>query len=616
MKHLKQVLGHRLIPVAVALVGAALMSPALGSGYFLDDLIHRLIFSEGGTSGEALTRLFALFNSENLREAMATGFAPWWTAQELRLAFCRPLSAATHLLDHMLWPDSAWAMHLHSILWFAACCFLTAVLLRRLLTPGTAGLSEPRRPIRNAGWVAGLAAVFFALDDAHMLPAHWISHRNTLVAFVFGMLSLIAYERWRRNGWRPGAVWSLLFLALSLFSAESGLATAGYLVAYALFLERGVWYRRILPVLPSLLIALLWQVAYRVGEYGTKASGLYIDPGSDILRFAAVVPGNLALQILGLFGWMPIPPYVLSTAARDLLLLISAAFVLVILALVWPVLRRDSTARFFAFGLLAALLPACAIQAQDPRLLFFASVGAMGLLAQTVAFELGTERLRALSRPNLWRPAVLVLLTGIHIVWAPINLVRTAPLSTNQTFFESLIDLPDESAIGGKDAIVVNAPYPFAFTYLTAIRSIRGKAIPARVRVLAAAFSAVEIERLDDRTLSLRSEQGLLGSTGEGPADRGWPAVHWIYMSQKMVWLFRSPTLRFVPGERIELSGMTVEVTRVAEDGRLGEACFYFGEPLESAGFTWFRWNWSTSTYQPFELPQIGERIEVRGFSF
>ena len=174
---------------------------------------------------------------EVLREYTDLGIFPWWTSEELRLAFFRFLSAATHWLDYRLWPDSAPLQHAHSLLWLGALVGATALLYRR---------------IHGASWVAGLAALLYAVDEAHGAPAGWLANRNALVATLFGLLCLLAHDRWRRGGAGSGrhALLAALCLALALAGGEMGLGAFAYLVAYAVFLDRGPVRRRLLSLAP------------------------------------------------------------------------------------------------------------------------------------------------------------------------------------------------------------------------------------------------------------------------------------------------------------------------------------------------------------------------------
>ena len=133
---------------------------------------------------------FSLFffltgDAEQNRTYMDMAGLPWWTTPDLRLSFFRPITGLTHWLDYLLWPDTPALMHVQSLLWFVTGVIVTALVYRRFL---------------GCVWPAGLAAIFFALDDAHALPASWIANRNILPAFVFGMLALISHDRWRSDG--------------------------------------------------------------------------------------------------------------------------------------------------------------------------------------------------------------------------------------------------------------------------------------------------------------------------------------------------------------------------------------------------------------------------------
>ncbi len=68
--------------------------------------------------------------------------------------------------------------------------------------------------------------------------------------------------------------------------------------------------------------------------------------------------------------------------------------------------------------------------------------------------------------------------------------------------------------------------------------------------------------------------------------------------------LFRDVETRpFTVGERLELTGLAVEILRV-EQGRPAEVAFRFDEPLESPRWRWL--TWQGRSYRPFELPPVG----------
>ena len=106
----------------------------------------------------------------------------------------------------MVWPHSAFLMYVHSFAWLGGLVAVATFIFRRVL--GTT-------------WVAGLAALLFAVDDAHGFPAAWLANRKTLIGAFFGILALIAHDRWRRGEWRIGSLVAPLSLLLGLLAKES-----------------------------------------------------------------------------------------------------------------------------------------------------------------------------------------------------------------------------------------------------------------------------------------------------------------------------------------------------------------------------------------------------------
>lgn len=107
---------------------------------------------------------------------------------------------------------------------------------------------------------AGLAALLYAVDDAHALPASWLANRNALVAGVFGVLTLIAHDEWRRGRRKWGAFVAPALFLMALLCAESAVIVATYLLAYALFIDRDSLVRRFVALVPAVLVGLMASV--------------------------------------------------------------------------------------------------------------------------------------------------------------------------------------------------------------------------------------------------------------------------------------------------------------------------------------------------------------------
>ena len=184
-------LSSRWLPLALALLAMLLTVPSLTAGLALDDFYHRYtllsrsdlpalpsLWRDGGLL-PVMMKLFAFAENDPVTRLQQNdlGLYPWWAPLEGYLAFWRPVSAATHWLDYQLWPNSIWAMHLHSLLWFGVAIAATTLLFHRLLGPTA---------------VAGVAALLFAVDDAHGFPVAWLANRNDgIVAATSFTLTLV-----------------------------------------------------------------------------------------------------------------------------------------------------------------------------------------------------------------------------------------------------------------------------------------------------------------------------------------------------------------------------------------------------------------------------------------
>ena len=255
----------RIGMLAVGIV-VVLNLPWATTGWYLDDVMQRAQFLEVGplTDSTNMTHRMFDFRSGDAEQILAqkdVGLLPWWADDQLKMRFWRPLSALTHVVDYALWPQSGLLMHLHSVTWMAGLVGVLAILYRRLIA---------------APVVAGLAVLLYALDDAHGLPVAFLANRNAIIATTFGLLTLWAHDRWRRDLWSPGAwVGPLIFLA-TLLAGEAGTATAAYLLAYAIFLERRTGMARFVTILPHAVVGIGWLAVYMLGGYGADGNSLYI----------------------------------------------------------------------------------------------------------------------------------------------------------------------------------------------------------------------------------------------------------------------------------------------------------------------------------------------------
>lgn len=622
------------LPLHLAVLSTALCLPGLGTGYQADDHLHRAALTDGGGFTELKRTPWTLFtfmdgDVEKNRHAIAEGRLPWWTTPTIRAALFRPLTGWTHWLDVKMWPDRPVPAHIHSLLWHAAVIALATLLFQRLI------------PVP---WVAGLAALIYAVDDARGVAAMWIANRNAVTTMAFVLLTLLLHHQWRMRGSKVAAWTAPVCFALALASSEGGVTAAGYLLAFALFLERGSassadsdgiskafstsetiaahqGRRYIKSLMPYVLVGMGWMMIYRTLGFGVWGLGAYIDPAGDPLRFLAALPTRAPLILCGLFG---LPPAEIGmVVARYLMPLVLgwATFVVAMMVfLLWPVVRREPVARFWALGTGLAVLPVCATFPGD-RLLTFAGLGGAGLLAMLMA-DLWRRDMQKrgpdpgvtlVGRMRRWgRGIALAVLIYVHLLFAPISLTQA---SRGIQLFGMAMETSARSlpAPGSADERLIIASTPSAFISVQSpvIRATFGLPAHARMLVLSSTVHATELERIDERTILVRPDGGYLIPQGTVPpgkeADQ--PPVDLHYIFGVFDHLFRAPGQPFKVGESFELQDVRASIRKLTPDGRPAEVEFIFARPLDDASFCWVRWE--NGAYVSLTPPRIGETIRL-----
>src|SRR5512134_934927 len=221
-------LGRRWVPLATILLALLLVSPGLGSGpmgddYMLQARVDPRLHVPGFAYAPADLFTFVSGDPSERSMLLEEGVFGWWMAPDFRMSFWRPLSSLTHVLDQRLWPRSATLAHAQTLAWFAALLVVLTSLYRRFHVP----------------WVAHLALLLYAIDDARGWVLGWTANRNALVAATLAFAALVAHDRARRDGWRAGAWVAPALFAAGLLGGESALAVTGYFLAHALFVDEG-----------------------------------------------------------------------------------------------------------------------------------------------------------------------------------------------------------------------------------------------------------------------------------------------------------------------------------------------------------------------------------------
>ena len=570
---IRKALAHPRLPLVVAVLAVVAMLPALSSGWQLDDYFHRVTLLGYGDSKPIQVFEPYLDRQHNLAQ-MDFGTMPWWGSPDMHQAFLRYTSTLTMMLDYRLWPNHPALMHLHSLLWLFAAVLAAALLYREVL---------------GATWVAGLAALMYALDGAHAVPAAYLANRNALIACTFGFLSVLAFVRWRKFG-HPRTRWlSVLMLALSLSAYEMGLATGAYLLAYVLMVEEDGIGARLMRLLPHGVVLGTWALIYKFGNFGSHGSGFYIDPLHNPLGFARLFCQRAAFLLMG--QWSPIPAemsmaYAPGTPAFLHLSIFSFAIGAFVTVLFLPLMLRDRMARFWGLGALLSLVPIAAVGPEN-RVLGFVGLGSMALLAQLT--QLVFARSRNVSVPRVWKgfawPATLLLLL-IHLIFAPflgLGLIAYEA-SVSSRMMRAMASVPNDPQIASQDLLLINPPdHIYLVTAIWAVKTLANVPLPRHLRALSSG-GKLEVTRVGPRSLRVSFPDGFF------------PTSFSRYV--------RSPTERFSAGQHFAVPGLSIVVEALDARGDPAQVRYDFPVPLEDTSLRWIRWQ--DGIYIPWNPPANG----------
>jgi hypothetical protein len=267
--------------------------------------------------------------------------------------------------------------------------------------------------------------------------------------------------------------------------------------------------------------------------------------------------------------------------------------------------------------MLLSVILVCGINVTTGRPLLFAGLGAAPLIAQFI------WKTADAADPLFWRGyramiarTVCAWLVLLHLVFSPVHFaLRVLDRPPKLLDLDPVLNLSAVHGTPDQDLIVVNAPDTFAFLYFSSLCAFRAQSFPAHVRVLAPGSTPVTVVRHDSATISVRPSDGYLLPPGSTIGDPGGslPPLHPAYYFQHFDETFRIPAFPMPLHSRVELTGMTAEVTSLTGDGRPSEARFHFASRLESGHFTWVMWDWGREAFVGFSIPAIGDSTKLPG---
>ena len=566
------------IPVA-ALVGMLLIAPAMNMGLLGDDYLHWSLLTGRSVNAQpgSFFGLFTFADGHVLsNQAMIdSGKLVWWANDHLRIAFWRPLAELSQSLDYQIWPDSPVAMHVHNLLMYGVMILLIGKLFRDL---------DPDRQ------QAGLATWLFAGNMLHVFAVAWLASRNQMLSGLFVVLTLLTYHRWRRGGSAWHGVGAALCLVLGLLSAEASIQTAGYLLAYALFMEPGqpLW-TRLKALLPFVAIVLVWKALHSHLGYGSFGSPGYVDPSSNGLGFAISLA--LRLPALMIAQWFGVSSAMFEQLGRSTQYLYSGLAALVLLGLVCAIHAlggfRTALSRFYAVGSVLALAPACAGYPFD-RLTVNSDIGASGMLS--IVLLMVWRQRKALTGWGLGSAKNLILVVGfIHLIIFPLAKIGTSAFMKTigeAGEVQAALAIPDATPGQTQHVLLMNLPAAESIYYIPLIRQYHGLHNPSSLRALGPNNQAMTLTRLDDVSLRLSVPTGFRGTITRDTQ--------------------RQP---FKVGDTVRMGDISVLVEAITEDKAPKTVVFRFPSSVQDSKWQFLAWK-EAGIYR-LQVPAIGQSVDI-----
>ncbi len=395
-------LGGYLLPCLLAVIVIAVLWPILYGQFVGDDelLLVRSTHVHTGSLWDTVSS--PLFQDTN----------KYW----------RPLTSATLWLGFHLGGGQPAPMHWMSIAVHVGVMLLVFRIAREWLDSRAA---------------AAVAALFFALHPVQIQPVAWIAAINDGMWSGFALLSLLAWQRWRRAGSRGLPFLAFAAGVLAVLSKEAGAIVPALWVVHDLATRPRHWRASVFRVgVATSILAGLYAMARTAVLHDGLAS---IEPDLTLSRILTL-PGEAVGQCLTLLA-LPlrrdIEWRVLSSPDSVATLVVQHAITLATLgAFVWAVWRKRTV---LVLGLGLTLVPIWLIGIMSP------SLGAWSVADRYLYLPaFGTGLLLALAARRFGRPA-LVACAPLFLLFAMIDRDLIPGWSNPRDHAEWLVSLrPDD----------------------------------------------------------------------------------------------------------------------------------------------------------------------------
>jgi hypothetical protein len=563
-----------ILGVVVA-AGVLLFLPTLGDGFMLDDyyqLAHLDDFDRVPEAGPLSLYTFA--DGELNRLPYPQGnVLPWWSDENFKINFFRPLSCVLHHVDHSLYGRNPVGFHATNLLLWALVLLIVVLFFRKLGGPA----------------VVLVAGLFYAVDEAHIFNIHWVAARHGMLGVIFSVAALAQYHRWRSEGGHRTLAVMLGLTFLGLASSEVAVGLVFYVIAYELCLAQGTALTRLRAAAPVVAVVFAYVAFYLLAGYGARGSAYYISPLDRPVEFMIQAVGiRVPYLMMGALSTVP-SDLSLHPVARQALwpLLMAWGLFAFFGLLLLPHLLRDRFARFMALGGFLSLLPQMSGWPQD-RLLILPTVGFAWVLGSAVVDYIDRFRKKQPRRWLLVIAAALIII--VHGLIAPLqSAVNSRKLAGWMRWMDettATAEVPGNGENRRARVLLLNGPEHGI--YFPAIRWAQGRTLPAGIWVISVVPGDHVLTRIGAKSFTLEADPpGFLS----GP----WELL-----------LRQDSDLQV--GERFTRGALEVEIAEVA-DREIRKINIALDLPLDSPDVWLLGWNgdgWARVT-----APPIGESVEL-----
>lgn len=592
--------------IFMAILGFFISLYYLHTGFYYDDYYQQLAvskkpevraFDQDKLIYSDVNGLYAIIdnNPERTRFLKDKGLVPWWTPDYTRVFFWRPLASLSLLIDYTCWPDHPWLMHMHNSILFFLLLLILGMVFRRIFP---------------ARYFAPLAALVFIVSGIMVMPVAWLANRHSLLAVGLGLTAFLFLDFYYHTKKIQFLCISSFFFLLTLLASEMGVAFLAFLFGYTLFLAKGSLKRKIISLLPFILILITWRIVYNGIGAGVIGSSSYIDPLASPDKFIAAFFLRIPFSLSRLF--LSIPANAGSYLSEPALLVVVIILYLILAGLALFFSRYAKGCKYCYFWLSVILFSLVPLSASSPtdRQLIYPLIGMAGFIIQLL--HLFMIRKDKIIYRKIISIIIFCIILGVNGVTGVIQ-IFTGPftMAALTRFIDKFMDFGDDPGLSGQQLVIVYPPAIHFLYSLSIKRLFDDLPLPRSIGVLSAGIVPSTVIRTSKNRLLIKPDEGFYPPPEPLPILKNTPG-YYIGLAYSLMRLERiSVDTLYHPriGEIITLPGITGEVTQLTDDNRIKAIEFTFTNHIDSGTYRFVYWDWSQQKYRPFRFPEVGEEI-------